>query len=107
MIKSGCFLVPEGAVSRYFPAKVTKTIELNEGPYLFACHPHGVVGVGTFLTFGLDFFGFRKEFPELESAVVLLGLDKNFKIPFFREFLLLLGLGTCGKRTILSIFTTI
>eukprot|EP00397_Hematodinium_sp_SG-2012_P043342 GEMP01048160.1.p2 GENE.GEMP01048160.1~~GEMP01048160.1.p2 ORF type:complete len:162 (+),score=22.98 GEMP01048160.1:377-862(+) len=42
-------------------------------------------------------------FPKPE--VVLLGLDKIFKVPFYREIVLALGIGSCGKKTIANLLS--
>eukprot|EP00397_Hematodinium_sp_SG-2012_P040656 GEMP01044589.1.p1 GENE.GEMP01044589.1~~GEMP01044589.1.p1 ORF type:complete len:317 (+),score=28.33 GEMP01044589.1:70-951(+) len=99
----GIFAMPKGWVANYFPAKLTKTVDLDVGPYFFACHPHGIIGVGTFLTFGGNSLGFHEAFPKPE--VVLLGLDKIFKVPFYREIVLALGIGSCGKKTIANLLS--
>lgn len=89
--------------ARYFPASAHKTAELpaEQGPYVFACHPHGVFGVATQTTLGTDATGFDRLFPGVE--VHLLGLRPIFNVPFFREWVLLHGHATPGAKTILAI----
>lgn len=71
-------------------------------PYLFACHPHGILGVAIMGIFGTNMFDLRKGFPDMGN-VHLLGLKPLFFIPFFREICLTHGHGTPGRKTIENI----
>jgi len=92
------------ASAAYYPLKLHKTGPLHgdKGPYLFVNHPHGVIGVGTMATFGSEANGFSKLFPDLQP-LHLLGLNKIFQIPFFREWVILQGHATPGKKTMLRL----
>lgn len=73
-----------------------RTQELDsKKSYIFGYHPHGFISLGALLNFGTEATGFSKIFPGV--SVSLLTLDSNFKIPFYREFLLSLGLGSVSR----------
>lgn len=91
---------------RYYPLNLIKTSKLDpsEGPFLFCNHPHGVIGVGTMATFGAYANNFEQAFPELDQAKMhLLGLKPIFQIPFFREWVLMHGHATPGRKTMLRL----
>lgn len=95
---------------RYFPhVKIHKTTPLDPNkPYIFATHPHGVLAVSDWLTFGTDYAGFRETFPGIDVRV--LTLDINFKAPLLREYLLLHGVCSVSRtamKTILSQGTSV
>eukprot|EP00928_Gymnodinium_smaydae_P070015 TRINITY_DN53963_c0_g1_i1.p1 TRINITY_DN53963_c0_g1~~TRINITY_DN53963_c0_g1_i1.p1 ORF type:complete len:355 (-),score=33.96 TRINITY_DN53963_c0_g1_i1:13-1032(-) len=83
--------------SRYFPVKLERTaaIPADEGPYIFVCHPHGIIGVAPMTHFGTNATGFEELFPEI--PVHLLGHSQIFRVPFFREWALLHGHGTVDR----------
>ena len=88
--------------SRYYPLHLHKTCKLSaeEGPFLFCNHPHGVIGVGTMACFGANANRFEELFPELrEKRLHLLGLNRIFQIPLFREWVLMHGHATPGRKT--------
>lgn len=67
----------------------------EKGPYIFANHPHGIIGVAPMTNFGTSISGFEELFPKLR--VHLLGASAIFRIPFFREWCLLHGHGTVER----------
>eukprot|EP00439_Symbiodinium_sp_Y106_P016267 s3848_g2.t1 len=89
--------------SRYFPVtmRVTAPLPADKGPYIFVCHPHGIIGVSPMTAFGTDACGFSTAFPGL--SVHLLGHNAIFRIPFFREWCLMHGHGTVSKKTCLHL----
>ena len=60
--------------ANYFPIKLVKTAELdpNTGNYLLGSHPHGIIGIGAYLTFGTNAAGWPKIFPNLIPSLVTL-----------------------------------
>jgi len=86
----------------YFPAKVIKTCELDPTkPYIFATHPHGIIGMTVWANFISDFPGtFSDLFPNINIRYVT--LKSNFFTPFFREILLRQGFIDADKETIMG-----
>ena len=64
---------------------------------MFGYHPHGIISCGALLNFGTEATGFSSLFPGVQVHV--LGATTMFKVPFFREWLLAHGGGSCDKRT--------
>lgn len=77
--------------------KFQRTVILppDEGPYIFANHPHGIIGVAPMTNFGTSVSGYEDLFPNIR--VHLLGATSMFRIPFFREFCLLHGHGSVER----------
>ncbi|KAI1503668.1 diacylglycerol acyltransferase-domain-containing protein [Biscogniauxia marginata] len=88
----------------YFPAKLHKTHELPPTrKYIFGYHPHGIISHGAWAAFGTDALGFSEKFPGITNS--LLTLDSNFRIPFYREYVLASGLRSVSKESIVNILT--
>ncbi|KAF7357016.1 DAGAT-domain-containing protein [Mycena venus] len=66
-------------------------------PYLFGYHPHGIIGMGAVATFATEATGFSKAFPGIKPH--LLTLTSNFKIPFYRDVILAMGICSVSKRS--------
>eukprot|EP00735_Rhodelphis_limneticus_P015516 TRINITY_DN97_c0_g1::TRINITY_DN97_c0_g1_i1::g.14746::m.14746 TRINITY_DN97_c0_g1::TRINITY_DN97_c0_g1_i1::g.14746 ORF type:complete len:340 (+),score=20.90,sp/Q70VZ7/MOGT1_BOVIN/47.90/4e-100,DAGAT/PF03982.8/2.1e-106 TRINITY_DN97_c0_g1_i1:110-1129(+) len=80
----------------YFPMKLHKTVDLDASKnYLFGYHPHGIISVGALGNFGTNGTGFCEMFPGIDLRVMTLKV--NFATPFFREYLLALGLRSVEK----------
>eukprot|EP01102_Stenamoeba_stenopodia_P005790 TRINITY_DN16516_c0_g1_i1.p1 TRINITY_DN16516_c0_g1~~TRINITY_DN16516_c0_g1_i1.p1 ORF type:complete len:326 (+),score=42.05 TRINITY_DN16516_c0_g1_i1:101-1078(+) len=85
----------------YFPASVRVIEELNPNQtYLFAMHPHGIIGISVWANFLSDHPG---TFSDVCKGITarFVTLKSNFKIPFFRELLLWLGLIDADRQTLL------
>ncbi|KAK9242541.1 diacylglycerol acyltransferase-domain-containing protein [Lipomyces tetrasporus] len=68
------------------------------GPrYVFGYHPHGIVSLGAFGAIGTEGAGWEKLFPGI--PVSLLTLETNFQLPFYREYLLSLGIASVSRRS--------
>lgn len=81
----------------YFPIQLHRTAELpTDQNYIFAYHPHGIISHGAFGTFAVE-NGFAELFPGITNT--LLTLDTNFRVPFYREYLLALGLASVSRRS--------
>lgn len=87
--------------AQYFPVtlKATAPVPAEKGPYIFVCHPHGIIGVSPMTSFGTDGSGFHQTFPGVR--VHLLGHNAIFRIPLFREWCLMHGHGSAGRDTCL------
>lgn len=85
----------------YFPASVQVEGELDPSqPYVFAMHPHGIIGISVWANFLSDHPGtFSSVCKDIKIRFVT--LKSNFKIPFFRELLLWLGLIDADRQTLL------
>lgn len=70
---------------------------------MLAYHPHGIISFGAFTNFATEATGFSELFPGIKPS--LLTLTSNFKIPFYRDFIMSLGIASVSRRsceTILS-----
>ncbi|KAI2635137.1 diacylglycerol acyltransferase [Xylaria nigripes] len=86
----------------YFPAKLHKTHDLPATrKYIFGYHPHGIISHGAWAAFSTDALGFSEKFPGITNS--LLTLDSNFRIPFYREYLLSMGVRSVSKESIVNI----
>ncbi|KAK5090460.1 diacylglycerol O-acyltransferase 1 [Lithohypha guttulata] len=87
------------AFASYFPARLHRTVPLiPTRKYIFGYHPHGIISHGAFAAFGTEALGFSDLFPGITNT--LLTLDSNFRIPFYRDYALALGLGSVSKESI-------
>lgn len=82
---------------KYFPTKVvledafkTHVNDPSKRPcYLFAIHPHGIIGMSVWGNLIADSSGLTKLAPRLDLRIITLPV--NFIVPFWREFLLGVG----------------
>lgn len=82
----------------YFPIYLQKTVDLDPSQtYVFGFHPHGILSLSAFLNFGTEATGFSEKFPGIRNS--LLTISSNFKLPFYRDYLLSLGLASVSKRS--------
>lgn len=83
----------------YFPAKLHKTHDLDpKRKYIFGYHPHGIISHGAWLAFATNALGFADKFPGITNS--LLTLDNNFRLPFYRDWLLSMGVRSVSKESI-------
>lgn len=89
--------------AKYFPVTLTSTAPLppEGGPYIFVCHPHGIIGISPMTHFGTEATGFSEHYPGVD--VHLLGHSAIFRIPLFREWCLAHGHGSVDKKTCLNL----
>ncbi|KAI8630425.1 diacylglycerol acyltransferase-domain-containing protein [Xylariaceae sp. FL1651] len=88
----------------YFPARLHKTHDLpSTRKYIFGYHPHGIISHGAWAAFATDALGFSEKFPGITNS--LLTLDSNFRIPFYREYVLGMGVRSVSKESIVNILT--
>lgn len=82
----------------YFPARLHRTEELPPTrKYVFGYHPHGIISHGAFAAFCTEALGFSHLFPGITNAV--LTLDSNFRIPFYRDYILAMGLASVSRES--------
>ncbi|KAJ7725259.1 diacylglycerol acyltransferase-domain-containing protein [Mycena olivaceomarginata] len=82
----------------YYPASFLKEADLPaDRPYLFGYHPHGIIGMGAVATFATEATGFSAAFPGIKPH--LLTLASNFKIPFYRDVILAMGICSVSKKS--------
>ncbi|EMD39095.1 hypothetical protein CERSUDRAFT_112788 [Gelatoporia subvermispora B] len=82
----------------YYPASTLKTCDLPaDRPYVFGYHPHGIIGMGAICTFATESTGFSQYFPGITPH--LLTLASNFRVPFYREIILSMGICSVSKRS--------
>ncbi|KAI6382938.1 hypothetical protein MCOR25_000447 [Pyricularia grisea] len=89
----------------YFPVKLHKTADLPPTrKYIFAVHPHGIISHGAFASFATEALGFSDKFPGITNS--LCTLHGNFKTPFYREYLMAMGLISVSKESIINTLMT-
>ncbi|EGY21613.1 diacylglycerol O-acyltransferase 2B [Verticillium dahliae VdLs.17] len=88
----------------YYPAELHKTYELPPTrKYIFGYHPHGIISHGAWAAFATNALGFRDKFPGITNT--LLTLDSNFRIPFYRDWILAMGIRSVSKESIWNTLT--
>lgn len=91
----------------YYPIEVHKTAEIpNDGKkYMFVTHPHGIFGIATQGVFGVLGSHMDKLIsPEICNRIRLVGLDAMFRIPFFREYIMLAGCVSSSRASFTRVF---
>ncbi|KAJ3787258.1 diacylglycerol acyltransferase-domain-containing protein [Lentinula aff. detonsa] len=82
----------------YYPASFLKEAELPpDRPYVFGYHPHGIIGMGALATFATEATGFSAAFPGIKPH--LLTLASNFRMPFYRDIILAMGVCSVSKKS--------
>ena len=90
--------------SSYFPARLFRSEPLPPTrKYIFGYHPHGIISHGAFAAFATEALGFSKLFPGITNT--LLTLDSNFRIPFYREYALAMGLASVSRESCENLLT--
>lgn len=88
----------------YFPARLHRTTTLPATrKYIFGYHPHGIISHGAFAAFGTEALGFKELYPGITNT--LLTLDANFRLPFYRDYILALGIASVSKESIENILS--
>lgn len=83
----------------YFPMRLHKTHDLPPNKkYIFGYHPHGIISHGAWCAFGTNALGFSQKFPGITNS--LLTLDSNFRLPFYRDWILAMGMRSVSKDSI-------
>ncbi|CAJ1954863.1 unnamed protein product [Cylindrotheca closterium] len=88
--------------AKYFSCKLHPTSQKldPDQSYLFAYHPHGIIGMGASLALATDASGFSTTFPGIRRSGVTLNVA--FRVPFFKDWLLMNGFCSASKPTLLS-----
>lgn len=82
----------------YFPARLHRSESLPPTrKYIFGYHPHGIISHGAFAAFATEALGFSELFPGITNT--LLTLDSNFRLPFYRDYALAMGLGSVSRES--------
>ena len=82
----------------YFPARLHRSAALpSTRKYIFGYHPHGIISHGAFAAFATEALGFSQLFPGITNT--LLTLDSNFRVPFYRDYALAMGLGSVSRES--------
>lgn len=82
----------------YFPARLHRSEILEPTrKYIFGYHPHGIISHGAFAAFATEALGFSQLFPGITNT--LLTLDSNFRIPFYRDYALKMGLASVSRES--------
>jgi len=77
--------------ARYFSASLVKTAEVpaDTGPYVFACHPHGVLVLAGSASFASNGSGFFEKFPGVDLRVAVANIP--LYLPIARQMALWSG----------------
>ena len=82
----------------YFPAQLHRSVPLPPTrKYIFGYHPHGIISHGAFAAFATEGLGFSQIFPGITNT--LLTLDSNFRLPFYRDYALAMGLASVSRES--------
>jgi 2-acylglycerol O-acyltransferase 2 len=83
--------------AQYYPCSIVKEADLDPSKtYIFGYHPHGIIGMGAFATFATEGTKFSENFPGITPH--LLTLPSNFKMPIYRELMMLHGVASVSKQ---------
>ncbi|GAN09894.1 diacylglycerol o-acyltransferase [Mucor ambiguus] len=89
----------------YFPAQLIKEHDLDpKHNYVFGYHPHGIISYGAQLAFATEATGFSEKFPGIVPS--LLTLNSNFRIPFYRDVIMALGIASVSRRSCENILSS-
>ncbi|KAK6340814.1 diacylglycerol O-acyltransferase 1 [Orbilia brochopaga] len=82
----------------YFPMHLHRSVELSpDENYIFGYHPHGIISHGAWGNFVTKTTGWHELFPGISNTV--LTLETNFRLPFYREYLIGMGLGSVSRKS--------
>lgn len=88
----------------YFPIRLHKTFDLDpKRRFILGYHPHGIISHGAWCSFATNALGFREKFPGITNSI--LTLDSNFRIPFYRDWILAMGVRSVSKESIRNILS--
>ncbi|KAF9932017.1 diacylglycerol O-acyltransferase 1 [Linnemannia zychae] len=84
--------------AEYYPMTLIKEGDLDPSKnYIFGYHPHGVISMGAFCTFGTEGLNFSKRFPGIKPR--LMTLQTNFNIPFYRDYIMAHGCASVSRQS--------
>ncbi|KAL1771017.1 2-acylglycerol O-acyltransferase 1 [Sigmodon hispidus] len=88
----------------YFPIHLIKTQDLDPGHnYIFGFHPHGIFVPGAFGNFCTSYSDFKKLFPGFTPFLHVISFW--FQCPFFREYLMSIGIVSVSKKSITHVLS--
>ncbi len=88
----------------YFPIRLHKTFDLDpKRRYILGYHPHGIISHGAWCSFATNALGFGDKFPNITNSI--LTLDSNFRIPFYRDWILAMGVRSVSKESIRNLLS--
>lgn len=88
----------------YFPIRLHKTFDLDpKRRYILGYHPHGIISHGAWCSFATNALGFKDKFPGITNS--LLTLDSNFRIPFYGDWILAMGIRSVSKESIRNLLS--
>jgi len=88
----------------YFPMALHKTYDLPPNrKYILGYHPHGIISHGAWCAFATNALGFGDKFPGITNS--LLTLDSNFRLPFYRDWILAMGIRSVSKESIRNLLS--
>lgn len=87
--------------NRIFDRGVQRLPPSEGKKYLFAIHPHGIISMGAFCAIGTEGANWSALFPGVLTHV--LTLASNFYFPFYRQYLLALGLASVSKTSCMNL----
>eukprot|EP00057_Strongylocentrotus_purpuratus_P009082 XP_011663556.1 PREDICTED: 2-acylglycerol O-acyltransferase 1 [Strongylocentrotus purpuratus] len=83
----------------YFPINLIKTADLDpKNNYMMGSHPHGVMSMGSVVSFGSEACGFSEKFPGMRPALLTLG--GWFYFPLVRDYVMSSGMCDCSRESI-------
>lgn len=83
----------------YFPVQLVKEKDLDpKYNYIVGSHPHGILCSGAFCNFATEGTGVATVFPGI--SFFLTTLSVQFKMPFFREFLMTSGAVSASRKSL-------
>ncbi|XP_069690869.1 2-acylglycerol O-acyltransferase 1-like isoform X1 [Periplaneta americana] len=91
-------------LSDYFPVRLVKTAELDPTmSYMFCSFPHGMLALGTFISFGTNATKVNEAFPNHKCYMATLAY--HFKLFYIRELGHALGLCTASPKAISNVLS--
>ncbi|CEP18101.1 hypothetical protein [Parasitella parasitica] len=89
----------------YFPVQLIKEQDLDpKKNYVFGYAPHGIISIGALTNFATEATGFSEKFPGITPS--LLTLTSNFRIPFYRDLIMSLGIAAVSRLSCESILSS-
>ncbi|KAJ3284866.1 diacylglycerol O-acyltransferase 1 [Rhizoclosmatium sp. JEL0117] len=68
-------------------------------PYIFGFHPHGILAISHFMTFGTEALGLSKLYPDL-GMVHTTTLASNFSVPIVKDYFMAVGMISVDKEAL-------
>ncbi|XP_070538479.1 2-acylglycerol O-acyltransferase 1-like [Ptychodera flava] len=86
-------------LANYFPIKLFKTSALDPtNNYIFAYHPHGILGIGSYAHFGTEGTNFSELFPGIKPYLLIMKI--MLSLPIVHDYYMLPGCCDVSKDSI-------